>query len=554
VKLLIKLFLWVAGVYLVVVLGSGLLIKAMLSGGRIQTLVRSLNERAPVAISVAEGSFDLVEWFRFRPVVTLSRIAIANPPGFSSRPMIEAREAGAQVALFSLFQDSVRLMRVSLREPVVNIETGPKGNTNAATVVMAKTPGGAGQEKGKSVSIDSLSVTGGTVLYQGQAAGKGLAVRDIELSLSDFGAGKRCQVTLGARLFGGKTSRVDFKGGAGPAGTDSLPAQGSLSVVIAPAEVPRALRDEYLGDLLREPPPAARAAFTAAMDGDLLKTLAGTGELQLTDFAVGRSQQARLTLAGKAPLRLAFRGLLGSPSLEVTSPGASLQLGQGRWKGSLAARYDAGRLSGQSSGSITGVKIDEMLRAFTAAKDPVSGMAEMPEYRIQFAGTNAVQIRDSLAGDGRIIVRDGKVGLFDLVGTIEAKLNSLLGGDTGKAGTTDFLKLATRFEIKNGRVTLPDLVLESSSSSVGGQGYFGFDNALSFDLATDITGALAAKLGGRPDSAGTAHLRVPVRVRGTLQSPKVYPDVAGMAKATAVEKAKGLLDSFLKKRTAAPAK
>jgi len=414
--------------------------------------------------------------------------------------------------------------------------------------LVANAPSGGGEGDGKSVSIGSLSITGGTVNYQG------LTVRDIDLALSDFGAGQKCRVTLGARLFGGRDSRLDFKGEAGPAGAGSLPAEGSLSLVVAPAEVPRGFRDEYLGDLLREPPANARATFTTDMEGDLLRTLAGTGELQLADFAVGRSAQSRLALAGKAPLRLAFHSLLGSPALEISSPGASLQLGEGRWKGSLSARYDAGRLSGQSSGSISGVKIEEMLRAFTAAKDPLSGMAEMPEYRIQFAGTNAVQIRDSLSGNGRILVQDGKVALFDLMGTIEARLKSVLGGDAGKAGATDFLKLSTRFEIKNGRVILPDLVLENSSSNVTGQGYFGFDNALNFDLKTDITGGPAARLGGRPDSAGVAHLRVPVKVGGTLESPKVYPDVAGMAKATAVEKAKGLLDSFIRRRTESPSK
>lgn len=65
-----------------------------------------------------------------------------------------------------------------------------------------------------------------------------------------------------------------------------------------------------------------------------------------------------------------------------------------------------------------------------------------------------------------------------------------------------------------------------------------------------MTGRLAARFNSKPDAAGVAHLRVPVKVRGTLESPKVYPDVAGMVKAAAVEKAKGLIGSFLKGRTA----
>ena len=240
--------------------------------------------------------------------------------------------------------------------------------------------------------------------------------------------------------------------------------------------------------------------------------------------------------------------------MSVSALAASLQLGQGRWKGSLAARHDGSHFTGESSGSITGVRIEEMLRAFTSTKESVSGLAEIPEYRLHFAGKNAAELRNSLTGAGVISLRDGKVALFDLLGTVEAKLNSMLGGDSGKPGTTDFLKLASRFEIKNGQMTFSDLALQSSSSTVSGQGYAMFDQALSFDLMTDTTGGLATRFGGKSDAAGVAHLRVPVRVRGTVESPKVYPDVTGMAKAAAVDKAKGLIDSFLKKRGGGQAK
>ena len=97
-------------------------------------------------------------------------------------------------------------------------------------------------------------------------------------------------------------------------------------------------------------------------------------------------------------------------------------------------------------------------------------------------------------------------------------------------------------------------MLKNAASSVSGQGRVGFDHSMEFDLITGISGSLAARLGGRPDASGQAQLRVPVKVRGTLEAAKVYPDVAGMAKAQAVERGMGLLDSFIKKRTAAQPK
>ena len=236
-----KMLIWVAGIYVVLVLGSGLLIKALLTGGRIDAVVHSLNARMPVAVSVAEGSFDLVQWFRFQPVIRLRKISVANPAGFSAEPLLAVAEAGAQVDLLSLFKQDLRVPRVDLLEPALNIETDVKGNTNVAALLATAAKGvqgpraGGGTSSSRGVSIDRVSVTGGTIRYQGQGTAPGLTVRDIELSLSDFGAGRTAKVVLGARLFGGATSRLDFKGQAGPAGADSLPAQGTLSLLLAPA-------------------------------------------------------------------------------------------------------------------------------------------------------------------------------------------------------------------------------------------------------------------------------------------------------------------------------
>lgn len=543
----------VAG-YLVLAGGSGLVIKAMLSKGRIDGLVAALNERVPVKATVEDGSFDLIEWLRFRPVVTLRGIAVANPPGFAPGPMLTVKEAGVQVALFSLFGDNLRVMRASLKEPVVNVETDAKGRTNVMALVAALSQAGGPQDKavesggaaGKTVTIDQVTLAGGTIRYRGQG-GEALAVRDVDLSLSNFGAGRTTEVTLGARLFGGKSSRLDFKGSAGPATEASVPAQGSLAVVIRPAEIPKKTRELYLGAMLGDPPEAAKIALSTRLAGDALKTLEGTGELEFADFALGAAAGRRLPLSGKAPFRLAVDHALGMPAVDLRSPGATLQLGGGKWTGTLAARIERGEVKGESSGSVAGVKIEEMLGAFTTAKNSLSGVAEIPRYQLRFAGKDAAGIRNSLQGEGSVQVRDGKVSLFDLVGTVEEKIRGVLGGESGKKGDTNFVTFDARFQIDNAQMKVTALALRDSSSSVTGEGVVGFDHALSFDLTTDIIGGTMARLIGR-GGAGGSRLRVPVKVRGTLESPKVYPDVAGLAKAQVVDRAKGLLDGFLNRK------
>lgn len=556
-KRILKAVLWTVCVYAGMMLASGLAIKTMLSGSRIQQLFSTLNQRVPVTISAQGGTFDLKQWFLFRPVVTLEGLSVANPLGFSTQPLLTAKQVGAQVALLSFFKKEFEIVRVSLTAPEVNIESDARGNTNMGLLLAGLAKGGGAKTAGSAgggVAIRSLSITSGTVRYAAQAAGTALTIRDIELKLADFSADSTCQLTLRAALFGGRSSRVDFEGRLGPFGATSVPTQGNLSVSLAPAEFPPAFRKTYFGDVLSDPGSGSKASFRTSLQGDFAGKLSGEGMLELAGFELGPAGGKRLALHGQAPLRIMIGEAIKSPSFELISRGASLMLGQGQWKGSVETRFDGSRVQGQSSGSIGGVRIEELLQTFTTTKNAVSGMAEIPQYNLRFAGKDANQIRDSLAGSGSIKLEQGRVALFDLLGSVENKIKNVMGGETTASGATDFVGFDSRFEVKNGQLLLTDILLKNASSSVSGQGRVGFDHSLEFDLITGMTGSLAARLGGRPDASGQAQLRVPVKVRGTLEAAKVYPDVAGMAKAQAVEKGLGLLDSFIKKRTAAQPK
>ncbi len=556
-KRILKVVLWTVCIYAGLMLASGLAIKAMLSGSRIQQVFSSLNQRVPATLSAQGGTFDLQQWFLFRPVVTLEGLSVANPPGFSSQPLLTAKQVGAQVALLSFFKKEFEIVRVSLTEPEVNIESDVKGNTNLGLLLAGLTKGGGtntSETGGGGVAIRSLSITSGTVRYAAQAGAPGLTIRDIELKLADFSADSTCRLTLQAALFGGKASRVEFEGRLGPFTAASVPTQGNLSVALAPAEFPPAFRKTYFGDVLSDPGSSSKASFRTSLQGDFAGKLNGEGMLELGGFELGPAGGKRLSLHGRAPLRITIGEAMKSPTFELISRGASLTLGQGQWKGSIEARLDGSRVQGQSSGSIGGVRIEELLQTFTTTKNAVSGMAEIPQYNLRFAGKDANQIRDSLAGSGSIRLQQGRVALFDLLGSVESKIKNVMGGETTASGATDFVGFDSRFEVRNGQLILSDILLKNAASSVSGQGRVGFDHSMEFDLVTGISGSLAARLGGRPDASGQAQLRVPVKVRGTLEAAKVYPDVAGMAKAQAVERGMGLLDSFLKKRTAAQPK
>ncbi len=537
---------------------AGLALKFLLSGSQIKTLLASLESQLGAPVSAAGGDFDLAGWFLFQPAVTIHKLSIGNPQGFSRAPLLEADEVAAQVGLLALLQDRIHIRSFTLRRPQLTVEQDSSGRSNLQALVggmgktggrSAPTSGSSGQAQAPGMAIDQFSIRSGTIRFSDKGKKETFfTIRHLDLALEDFAIDKAGRMSLAARLFGGEDSRVDFKGRAGPFGATTAPAQGDLSVILAPREIPADVRAEYFGDLLREPGDQGRATLRATLRGDLMGTVEGSGKLTVQDMRLGIDREHRIPLHGEIPLQVTVRNLLANPSFELQTRDAALQLGRGRWKGQAEAHLSGSTVRGASSGSITGAQIGELLDAFTTARGKASGIAAVPEYRIRFAGKNAAEIRNSLNGQGVLTLEKGRFAVFDLLESIQSYAKKMRTGETPAPGETAFLRFRSNFQIADGQMRLADLVLENPSAQITGKGHITFAQELSFDLATDAGGTLAQVLGGKPDSEGRIRVRVPVKIGGTVTSPKVYPDVGRLVTEKATEKAAGFLERLLKKK------
>jgi hypothetical protein len=131
----------------------------------------------------------------------------------------------------------------------------------------------------------------------------------------------------------------------------------------------------------------------------------------------------------------------------------------------------------------------------------------------------------------------------------------MLSGEESAAGQTNFTRFATDVTVANRRMTFTNLALESAAAAINGQGVVTFDQELQFDLAALVSGTLAQSL-TRLTGGTSQTVQVPVRVRGTVDSPRVQPDlgrlVKDQVKQQVTERAKGLLDSLFKKKQEPP--
>ena len=84
---IVKALLGLVVLYVVVMGGSGLAIRAMLKGETGERLRAAAQRSLPVDVSISGGTFDLAKWFVFQPSLSFDDLRVANPDGFSAEPL-----------------------------------------------------------------------------------------------------------------------------------------------------------------------------------------------------------------------------------------------------------------------------------------------------------------------------------------------------------------------------------------------------------------------------------------------------------------------------------
>ena len=146
---------WLIGLLIVVavVFGfmavAGLVVRSFLSGSQKDKLVAVLSERMGAPVTVAIVGVDLRQLLLFHPAVRLEDVTVANPPGFQSKDVFEAKRIAVQVSLAALLHKNIEVQSILVDSPKIVVETNAKGVTNIGALL-------------KNVSSTSTPSSGGT--------------------------------------------------------------------------------------------------------------------------------------------------------------------------------------------------------------------------------------------------------------------------------------------------------------------------------------------------------------------------------------------------------
>ncbi len=178
-------------VMLVVAAGTFLVIAAPTDLVR-DRLIQEVRERTGRDLHVA-GDTSL----RFFPDIGISmaRVSLSPPPGMSSDPTVRVAAIDAKVPLFSLLRGEMRIDRVVLRSPEINLHVDRTGRrswdfADAATMptlprpIYAQMPGIAGKAAAQRLWLDSIQIEGGTVRYRDDRRAVEETISDLDLTLA----------------------------------------------------------------------------------------------------------------------------------------------------------------------------------------------------------------------------------------------------------------------------------------------------------------------------------------------------------------------------------
>ncbi len=530
----------VAAILLALVAGIGVAARSLVSGAGKDSLVRALEARLGVPVTVAGAELDLEQLFRLRPAILLKGISAGNPPGFRGKHFLEADSVSVQLELMPLFRNRLLIQSISVERPRVVVERGPGGVTNLERLLKPPVPAASGvsSSKGDSAAgptrfaVEELTVRSAEIELPGATT-----LSDLNLRLLDFD-GDSCRIEAATRLFGGG-SNLSLQGRIGPSGPASLPLDGKLLMAIVPDEIPAAVRERAFGKLFAAPGAKARVTLDTEIKGDVHGTLSGPANLTIANLLIGKDKAHVMPLSGKAPLTFSVERPASTPAFHVRMAGANLKLGKGEWSGGLDLRIRGGVTTGTSTGKIRNVEIDEFLNSLTEPNDKVSGILEVSSYSLRFSGSDAAAIQNSLNGTARFAVAQGRFAALDFSTSIQRALNvasALLQPQSPvaqpAAGSTAFTTLSGDMKIGSARIQLDSINLESPSLGLTGRGSIGFDHTLQFALVARMRSGLAdvvTRLTGREDISRTG---IPVELTGTIEQPRIRPSAGKLTPGT----------------------
>ncbi len=356
--------------------------------------------------------------------------------------------------------------------------------------------------------------------------------------------------------------------GSNAQGSARLDMSGKVTAIAVALGVDRLVTDTYLGSGATAAPAGARGKAAKAAGQKDRRAASGTPPVAPAPFpvAAGAGGWSAAPMVPDLPSNVRADVRVSVNTLRhrrlKMGPGAvRFVLRDGRFSATLdkMAFYGgamAGKLALRTTGKkpqttatfrFNGVSARPFLTDL-AGFDYVSGKLS-GEVDVKTLGRSQLEMVGNLTGLANLNFRQGKVHGIDLVKLLELVQKGIVSGwQFDENATTDFVELVAKFMIVDGIAGVRHLSMKGPLVEVVGKGEV---DLLRQRLDLSFNGGLVKRKAGQ--EAAVLKIPVPLVVKGPWQSPKIYPDIAGILKdpKAALEQLQGLLRAMGGKKPAA---
>jgi len=298
----------------------------------------------PVSVSDIKASFG------WGVSLDLSGLAVADDPAFSTQPLVSVPDIYCRIELLPLLAKHIRVVRFDIENPEVRVIRNPAGQLNVAMLgrkrnghklkphgtpapgalqaspMQGAPPALAIPSRLAEFSVNSFSISNGTILYQDQRWGRNpVAIRKLDLEVQNIRLDAPIDLQL-ALAAAGDRQNLKLTGQIGP-----LVHEGGIDVLAIPLAFSGSLGPITMTDLKSQGPLARLIPEKLSIDGPVSGTVKISGTSGAPEFALNADLGSNRVVYGDAfdkavgvALAASARGSHSNGQFEITDANLTL--------------------------------------------------------------------------------------------------------------------------------------------------------------------------------------------------------------------------------------
>ncbi|MDA0773087.1 MAG: hypothetical protein O3C63_09110 [Cyanobacteria bacterium] len=484
--------------------------------------------------------------------LSLSKLLKLEPSikiqGLRIEEAVKIKQVVVELYLKDLFKRKFRIKEIVIDGAVIILEENAKkevGLKGMSTTVPVTAKTSQDSESIpitsllESLSLNKLLLKNARLEFNAYKSIESLVLEPIELELNNLEIAEiktiKANYKFKANALNSSRTGIRAEGEIGPLDFSfkSLPVTGTQSLDLYLNDLDGNTQKQILGDLVmvnNNTMVHQESKFT----GDLMSAIKGQGQLTTKDLRIGNSAEHNLVVEANLPHSYSLV-LNKAPTLKFATKNATVTLNsQDKKSGRLSfdiylmQELDTGIVQGSSHGKLDGLELREVLNSLTKYRNVIAGSFAIEDYHLYFKGKNAKQINESLKADGSIMVSNGSLYILKNITKYKDLASSLVSnsGDIIDKLDGDFVSLSTGFDLKQGDLRTSPIDLKTKVLNITGTGIIKANQSLDYDLALNLPGINS----------------IPIKIKGTIDKPRVLPDVKQLGK----EQGQRLINDALK--------